>query len=161
MTKWLVTSGWWLAAPLIVVMVGTAPVAYAQKSYWGSPDNPVVKEIVAEEKMWLESSCTHQPDLKNVIADDYQGTATDGQRIDKAGALADDENWPDRDCQLGPVKVKFFGENLAIAYGSERMMRKGSDGTVAKRCLVWTDTWLRRDAKWQIIASQDNQVKCQ
>jgi hypothetical protein len=161
MKKWLVASGWWLTAPLTVVMVGMAPAAYAQKSYWGSPNDPLVKEIVAKEKMWLQADCTHQPDLKDVIADDYQGTTTEGQRIDKAGALADDENWPDHDCQLGPVKVKFFGEDLAVAYGSESMMRKGSDGQVTKRCLVWTDTWLKRTGKWQIIASQDNRVKCQ
>jgi hypothetical protein len=151
----------WTSAVVVLVLIGGSVCAQAQKSYWGSPDDPVVKEIVAKEKIWLDADCSHQPDLKDVIADDYQGTATDGKRIDKAAAIGDDENFPGRDCQLGPVKVKFFGDSLAIAYGSESTMRKQDDGTMAKRCLVWTDTWLKRDGKWQIIASQDNRVNCQ
>ena len=26
-----------------------------------------------------------------------------------------------------------------------------------KECQVWTDTWPKRDGKWQMIATQDNQ----
>jgi len=161
MRQWLMASGWWPVMQLIAVMVSTSPTVYAQTSHWGPPDDPVVKEITAKEKMWLDADCAHQPDLRDVIADDYQGTTTEGQRIDKAAAIADDESWPDQDCKLGSVKVRFFADNLAVAHGSESMMRKGPDGTGTKRRLVWTDTWLRRDGKWQIIASQDNRVKCQ
>jgi hypothetical protein len=150
-----------LVAIGMILIVGFEPAARAQESRWGSADEPTVKEIVSKEKMWLEADCSRQPGLKDVIADDYQGTTTGGQRINKADALAADANWPDRDCQLGPVKVKFFGDSLAIAYGSESMMRKGTGGKVAKRCLVWTDAWLRREGKWQIVASQDNRVECQ
>jgi hypothetical protein len=161
MKNWLVARGWWLASLLIVVTIIGTPAAYAQKSYWGSPDDPLVKQFIASERMWLEADCTHQPDLKDVIADDYQGTAPNGERTDKASALADSPNWPAKDCQLGLVKVRFFGESLAMVYGSESTVRTAKDGTAAKRCLVWTDTWLKRAGKWQIIAAQDTQVKCQ
>jgi hypothetical protein len=159
--QWLVTSGWWPVVVLIAVMVSTAPTVYAQKSHWGSPDDPVVKQIVASEKMWLDADCSHQPGLKDVIADDFRGTAPNGERTDKASALADSPNWPAKDCQLGSVKVRFFNHNLAMAYGSESTVRTGKDGKSAKRCLVWTDTWLKRGEKWQIIAAQDNEVTCQ
>ena len=156
MKQWLVASGWWL-----VLLIGAATVAHAQKSYWGSPDDPLVKEFVAKEKMWLEAECSRQAGLKDVIADDYQGTAPNGERTDKASALSDSPNWPAKDCQLGPVKVRFFSENLAMIYGSESTVRTAKDGKSAKRCLVWTDTWFKRDGKWQIIAAQDTEVKCQ
>ena len=159
--KRLMAGGWWLVACLIVVTFGGVSQAQATKSYWGSPDDPVVKQITASEKMWLDADCTHQPDLKDVIADDYQGTAPNGERTDKASALTDSPNWPAKDCQLGPVKVRFFGENLAMVYGSESTVRTAKDGKDAKRCLVWTDTWLKRAGKWQIIAAQDTEVKCQ
>jgi hypothetical protein len=29
-----------------------------------------------------------------------------------------------------------------------------------KVCQVWTDTWMKRDGKWQIVAAQDNRVDC-
>ena len=49
---------------------------------------------------------------------------------------------------------------LAIAYGNESSIRKGKDGEENLRCLVWTDTWLKREGKWQIIAAQDTAVPC-
>src|SRR5579862_5647309 len=30
----------------------------------------------------------------------------------------------------------------------------------AKECQVWTDTWLKRGGKWQIVAAQDNKIDC-
>jgi hypothetical protein len=159
--KWLVARGWWLELVLAALIVGTGSTAQAQNSYWGSPDDPLVKQIIASEKMWLDAECSRRPGLKDVIADDYQGTAPDGERTDKASALSDSPGWPAKDCQLGPVKVRFFSESLAMVYGSESTVRTAKDGTAAKRCLVWTDTWMKRAGKWQIIAAQDMQVKCQ
>jgi Domain of unknown function (DUF4440) len=104
----------------------------------GSPDDSTVKFIIAIEAKWASSSCKPQPDLKAVIADDFQGTATDGHRYDKVEAIAADAKAVARDCQLDDVKVRFFGDFIAIAYGSES--RKAADGKEAKRRQVWTDT---------------------
>lgn len=132
----------------------------AQESRWGSPDDSTVTFIIAAEAKWASSSCSPQPDLKAVIADDFQGTATDGHRYDKAEAIATDPKAVARDCQLGEVKVRFFGDSIAIAYGAESRIRKGADGKEARRCQVWTDTWLKRAGKWQIVAAQDTIVSC-
>ena len=132
----------------------------AQDSKWGSPDDPTVKFIIAIEAKWASSSCSPQPDLKAVIADDFQGTATDGHRYDTVEAIATDPKAVDRDCQLGDVKVRFFGDSIAIAYGSESRIRKAEDGKEAKRCQVWTDTWLKRNGQWQIVAAQDTVIPC-
>ena len=87
----------------------------AQDSRWGSPDDPTVKFIIAIEAKWANSNCSPQPDLKSAIADDFQGTATDGHRYDKAEAIATDPKVVACDCQLGQVKVRFFGDSDAIA----------------------------------------------
>src|SRR6476660_420190 len=104
----------------------------AQDSRWGSPDDSTVKFIIAIEAKWASSSCSPQPDLKAVIADDFQGTATDGHRYDKVEAISIDAKTLARDCQLGDVKVRFFGDSIAIAYGPERRSRKGAAGKEAK-----------------------------
>ena len=62
----------------------------AQDSRWGSPDDSTVKFIIAIEAKWASSSCSPQPDLKAVIAGDFQGTATDGHRYDKVEAISID-----------------------------------------------------------------------
>ncbi|HEX5172028.1 MAG TPA: nuclear transport factor 2 family protein [Cyclobacteriaceae bacterium] len=132
----------------------------AQKGRWASSDDNLAMELIAKEKMWAESACSPQPGLKDVFADDFQGTAIDGARYGKDQAMSTDVNNLDRQCRLGDVKIQFFGEVVATAYGSESTIRKGADGKEYKRCLVWTDTWLKRDGKWQIIAAQDNVVEC-
>jgi hypothetical protein len=131
-----------------------------QDSRWGSADDPTVKFIIATEAKWASSSCSPQPELKAVIADDFQGTATDGHRYDKAEAIATDPKVVARDCQLGEVKVRFFGDSIAIAYGAENRIRKAEDGKEARRCQVWTDTWLKRNGQWQIVAAQDTIIPC-
>ena len=90
----------------------------AQDGRWGSPDDPTVKFMIGIEAKWASSSCSPQPELKAAIADDFQGTATDGHRYDKAEAIATDPKVVARDCQLCEVKVRFFGHSIAIAYGA-------------------------------------------
>ena len=62
--------------------------------------------------------------------------------------------------QLGEVKVRFFGDSIAMAYGAESAVSKAKDGKETKRCLIWTDTWLKRAGKWQIVAAQDTGIPC-
>jgi hypothetical protein len=49
---------------------------------------------------------------------------------------------------------------LAAVYGSEHSVGKDKAEPETKVCQIWTDTWLKRNGKWQIIASQDNRVAC-
>ena len=144
----------------IGVVLASAIIAVAQESHWGDASDPTVKMIVASERTWAESNCAPQASLKDIIADDYQGTSPSGKRSTKADAITTDTNNLHRECTLEDVKVKFFGANLAMVYGSEYSLVKGGDGKEFKRCLVWTDTWLRRRGRWQIIAAQDTSVQC-
>ena len=139
---------------------GFISASVAQESRWGSPDEETVKFIIAVEAKWASSSCSPQPDLKDAIADDFQGTSTKGQRYGKAEAITTDAKSLSRDCQLGEVKVRFFGDSIAIAYGAENRMVKDNNGKETKRCQVWTDTWLKRAGEWQIVAAQDTIVPC-
>jgi len=51
---------------------------------------------------------------------------------------------------LNEVKVRFYGDT-AIAQGNESWQRR----TGERGRFVWTDTWLRRNGRWQIIAAED------
>ena len=145
---------------LILLLCLISNSIMAQKGQWASTDDPIVKELIAKEKMWCESNCSPHQGLKEIFANEFQGTAPDGTRYGKTQAIETDLNSLDRQCQLGEVKVQFFGEMVAVAYGNESSIRKGKDGKEFLRCLVWTDTWLKRDGKWQIIAAQDVVVEC-
>jgi hypothetical protein len=144
----------------VFVIGGFVSSTFAQESRWGSPNEETVKFIIAAEAKWANAACSPQPDLKEVIADDFQGTSPSGNRYDKAEAITTDAKSLSHDCQLGEVKVRFFGDSIAIAYGAESSVSKGKDGKEKKRCLIWTDTWLKRDGKWQIVAAQDTDIPC-
>jgi hypothetical protein len=144
----------------LLLVVGFTSPSVAQESRWGSSDEETVKFIIAFEAKWASSACSPQPDLKEVIADDFQGTSTKGQRYGKAEAIATDTKSLARDCQLGEVKVRFFGDSIAIAYGAENRIDMDDNGKESKRCQVWTDTWLKRAGRWQIVAAQDTIVPC-
>jgi len=148
-----------IPASLAFFLGGFVSPSVGQESRWGSPDEETVKFIIAAEAKWANSACSSQPDLKDVIADDFQGTSPSGRRYDKAKAIATDTKSLSRDCQLGEVKVRFFGDSIAIAYGAESAV-KAKDAKETKRCLIWTDTWLKRAGKWQIVAAQDTDIPC-
>ena len=146
---------------MTAVMLTAFGMAHAQgfPSHWGSPDDATVNTIIAVEKAWAETSCgiSPPPALRAAVAGDFLGTSTRGQRYEKAWAL---EPGNDHDCKLGRVRVHFFGDSLAVAYGSESNTGKTGGTKEEKRCAIWTDTWLKRDGAWQIISAQDNPVDC-
>ena len=144
----------------LLFLGGFASPSVGQESRWGSPGEETVKFIIAAEAKWANSACSPQPDLKDVIADDFQGTSPKGTRYGKDEAITTDSKSPSRDCQLGEVKVRFFGDSIALAYGAESAVAKAKDGKEAKHCLIWTDTWLKRAGKWQIVAAQDTNIPC-
>jgi len=145
---------------VILVLAFVAAPASGQQGRWAAPDDPTVKTIVAMERMWGASNCAPQPGLKDVFADEFQGTSPTGSRFNKAVAIETDTNNLHRECKLGEVKVQLFGDSVAVVYGDESSIAKGKDGKDFKRCLVWTDTLLKRNGRWQIVAAHDTQVTC-
>ena len=144
-----------IAATLLLVP------AYAQQSHWSSADDRTAKYIIDMERKWAEGVCVDNGVVAGLLADDFQGTSTKGARFTKADELKDEKDaHTAHDCGLAEAKVRFFGDRLAVVYGSEHYVGKDKSQPNAKVCQVWTDTWLKRGGTWQIIASQDNRVEC-
>ena len=134
---------------------------YAQQSRWASSDDKTAQYMIDMERKWAEGVCVDNGVVAGLLADDFQGTGTAGGRFTKADELRDEKAPRSaRGCGIDEAKMRFFGDNLAIVYGSEHAIGKDKSQPDAKVCQIWTDTWLKRNGKWQIIASQDNRVKC-
>ena len=144
-----------IAATLLLVP------AYAQQGHWSSADDKTAKYIIEMERKWAEGVCVDNGVVAGLLADDFQGTSTKGARFTKADELKDEKGARTaHDCGLDEAKVRFFGDRLAVVYGSEHAVGKDKSQPNAKVCQVWTDTWLKRGDTWQIIASHDNRVEC-
>jgi hypothetical protein len=116
--------------------------------------------MIDSERKWAEAGCDHNRITETLLADDFYGTAPDGSRYERAKEIASDPSRTERDCKLDGARVRFFGSALAMVYGSEQATTIGPDGKDSGRCLVWSDTWLKRNGKWQIISAQDTSVAC-
>lgn len=143
-----------------VVLAVSAPAQHLQQGRWASKDDPVAARMIEMERDWAEDGCKQKGAEQSFLADDFQGTAPGGERYDKAEALKHDTSLKERGCRLDGAKVRFFGDDVAVIYGSERALRTERNKEVM-RCLVWTDTWLNRNGKWEIVAAQDTAVPCQ
>jgi len=130
--------------------------ASAQQGKWAAAGDPTAKYMIDMERKWAEAACDNNLVAETILADDFQGTSPEGKRYDKAQEIADARH-PTRkyrDCKLGEVKVRFFGDTVALVYGSESRVRT-DQGRAKPETLIWTDTWLKRGGKWQIVAAED------
>jgi hypothetical protein len=135
--------------------------AHAQQSRWASADDETAKYIIDMERKWAEGVCADNGVVAGLLADDFQGTSTKGERFTKADELKDEKSARTaHDCGLDEAKVHFFGDDVAVVYGREHAVGKDKSQPNGEVCQVWTDTWLKRGGRWQIIASQDNRVGC-
>ncbi len=144
------------------VIAGIVFAANAQQGKWASESDPTANALIDMERRWAEESCTHSGIMETMLADDFQGTSPSGKRYTKTEAVASEKKpkAESRECRLNDAKVRFFSENMAIIYGSESSIKKNSDGKECTLNLIWTDTWLKRQGKWQVVAAQDTATSC-
>lgn len=148
-----------LVTELACLVAITLP-AIAQKSpeaHWAESGDPVAKELIEQERKWAELACQPSNVVQDALADDFVGTSPEGSRYTKKDALG--EHRPPsgavHGCKLIDARVRFFAPGLAVVYGRESSIHKDPHGKEFERTLIWTDTWLKRSGKWQIIAVQD------
>lgn len=135
----------------------------------GSPVNELssdqeetVQWMTEQAKAWADQACGGKWVISELFADDFRGTSPKGARYDKPTGepVFDSTTVWSKDCKFDGAEVRFFGPDVAVMYGGESKTVPLADGKSERRCLVWTDTWLKRNEKWQIIAVQDNRIDC-
>jgi hypothetical protein len=141
----------------IAISLGILNPAQAQESRWATADDPTAKLLIDMERQWAEAACTHNGIEKTILAADFHGTAPNGSLYSKqeAVAYAEKEKLTEEACKIYEVKVHFFGDSMAVLYGSESAVHVEADGRRHTVKLTWTDTWLKRHGTWQIVAAQD------
>ena len=117
--------------------------------------------MIDMERKWAEGVCANNGVVSDLLADDFQGTNTHGGRYTKEDELRDEKGPRSaRGCALDDAKVRFFGENVAIIYGSEHAI--GKDKRIPTRRFARSDRYLV-EAQWQVAdrrrAGQQNRLQ--
>lgn len=105
------------------------------------------------ESQWAESVADGDSSvIEKILADDFVGVDIKGQNYDKTKMIRETADGPKYfvSNHLNDVKIRFYGDT-AIAQGSESWERRNGE----RGRFVWTDTWLRRNGRWQIAAAED------
>ena len=105
------------------------------------------------ERQWAESVASGDASVvERILADDFIGVDPRGQLYDKAKMISDTRDGAKffASNHLNEVKIRFYGDT-AVAQGSESWERR----TGERGRFLWTDTWLRRDGRWEIVAAED------
>lgn len=115
-------------------------------------------------ELWGKAIMKKDPTvLDPIVADDFVGTNSKGKVSTKKEMYAAMKGDTDTYTAAtdSDVKVHVFGNDVAVATGSSTEKGKTKEGEEFTRTYQWTDTWLRRDGKWQVIASQSAQISGQ
>jgi hypothetical protein len=131
------------------------PVCAQDQGHWADANDTDAKTMIEMERKWAVLECEPSNVVAEALADDFVGTSPSGPIYTKKEALVEDRSEKARDCKLLSARVRYFASTVAMIYGKETSTRTGKDGKDFQRTLIWTDTWLKRNGKWQIIAVQD------
>lgn len=127
---------------------------YAQDSSQATAE----KYIKESEQQWAESAKNRDIALiDRIVAADFLGVAPDGTFYHKSNELARVKRGDDQvlSNHVIHIKVRFFGET-AVAQGDESWEHFKGDPQPSS--YVWTDTWVKRDGRWQIVAAEGLRV---
>lgn len=140
---------------LVFAACGLICSLYATRARDSAATADAERYIKESERLWAESVVTGDTSaVERFLADDIVGVDPDGSIYNKAKELEETRQGPEDfvSNHLNDVKVRFYGDT-AIVQGSESWVRR--TGSPLRGRYVWIDTWMKRNGKWQIVASVD------
>ena len=103
----------------------------------------------SKDKAWFERT----------FADEYTSIGSSGKMRNKTEDIAETISNSDKltTDEASDMKVRVYGD-AAVVTGRLHLVGKGKDGNF-DRNYYWTDTFVRRHGRWQVVATQSTLVK--
>lgn len=95
------------------------------------------------------------------LADDYSGISSrTGKQFTKSEEVDDMRNrrMTVTAADNLDMNVRMLGDNTGVVTGTYRLQGREQDGKPFDRTLAYTDIWVKRDGRWQVLASQGTPV---
>ena len=151
-----------IALATLGVALSPVAVVYGQRDNRTETNDEVARFLVDMERQWLQANITHDPSiLEKILADDYQIMRPTGRFSTKSEEIAHVKS-SNPSCKLesdhlDDAKVRVFGD-VAVSYGRDTFTVKCGDKVVTGT-EIWTDTWLKRSGRWQIVQGQETLLR--
>lgn len=121
-------------------------------------DRLAVAQVRALERDWLDAYVGYDIEaMRQLLADEFLITFKHGAMQDKAellAMLAEQGRSPDPRLRFHTreVQARVHGDTVML-FGVVTMEYTGDDGAPREDVARYTDTWVRRGGRWQVVAS--------
>jgi ketosteroid isomerase-like protein len=143
---------------LLVALLATASSSGQTKTLDKKPGGGE-QELTRIEQQMTDALVKGDATLnQRYLAESYVFTGPDGIVQDKARAVADVKSGDLKfqSSTLDDIKVHVYGDTAVVTYGStDKGTYKGKDISGRYR---WTDVFIKRDGKWQIVSGQGTPI---
>jgi ketosteroid isomerase-like protein len=145
---------------LLWCLIGLLSLGSAARSQAQQTGDGAEKAVAAQEKQWLKSQKTNNPDLVTpLLADKFVNTSSDGKVTGKTETLATAKATKYVGAEYESLQVTVFG-NTAIATGVFKAKGTDASGQPMDIRERWTDTWVKMPSgQWQCVASHQSPIK--
>ncbi len=153
---------------LVTLAFVTSPIVFGQTNDKNSArDSNVVEEIKRLDRQWIIEpyGSRNLKDFDRIVAEDFLITGSNGKILNKAqkraNVVADSAEQPSPDAVFkiedSSTNVRVFNKvAVSTGYIIEKYVFKGvkNDSRV-----YFTNTYLKRNEQWQVVASQFTRIK--
>jgi ketosteroid isomerase-like protein len=111
------------------------------------------------EDAWVNAIVHKNVDvLYRIMADDFTGVSPNGARYTKAEAIADIQSgfYKVELMELEKVNVSLYGNMALVTFYQNEKSRFGDEDSSGR--FAFTDVWLNRNGKWEVISSHGTPV---
>lgn len=143
----------WMILALVALPLAAARAAEPPKDVHDRAQ--VERYIRASEAEWAAMNVTQDTKpLRTFLADDYRGVSSRNGVVDKAGQLVPPPRGDLVSDTVDYVNLRYPSPEVIIAQGGETSVDKAGK----RSSLIWTDVWMLRSGRWQIVASHDSRL---
>lgn len=151
----LTQSGKKFVMKLLTPFLAITLIAFAASPYMRAEGNTAIETKLKQmENAWDKAWQTKDTAaLGNMLADDYAGMNSKGERQNKLQLLNELKTMTDTVSTSvnDSLEVHVYGPNLAMVVGTSTEKGMDKDRKAFTRSFGWVDTWLQRNGKWECI----------
>ena len=146
---------------VVAVVVSIIVAALGETSLSARQQGKAEQELLQIERDWCAAVMKKDANLlTRILADDYTSVGSRGSTSNKAGDLASLKTETVTDCVDSNVKVRVYGDT-AVVTGLGKRSGASKSGAYKDREMLWTDVFVKKDGRWQCVASQATVVAAQ
>jgi ketosteroid isomerase-like protein len=140
---------------LLTPFLAITLIAFAPGPCTRAEDNSAIETKLKQmENAWDKAWQTKDTAaLGNMLADDYAGMNSKGERQNKSQLLNELKTMTDTVSSSvnDSLEVHVYGPNLAMVIGTSTEKGMDKHNKAFTRSFGWVDTWLQRNGKWECI----------